>query len=131
MGEAFFYQKNYAASAQAFRNSLDGETDSTTKWVDVWAHIYLGKIYDISGDRTRAVNEYSKARQTNDDTSGAQAEAQKYLKQPYQEPGSAPASATAAATPPPAAAPAAPASSNPSGAPTLNNKTDPQHMSQN
>ena len=101
MGEAFFYQKNYAASAQAFRNSLDGETDSTTKWVDVWAHIYLGKIYDISGDRTRAVNEYSKARQTNDDTSGAQAEAQKYLKQPYQEPGSAPASATAAATPPP------------------------------
>ena len=131
MGEAFFYQKNYAASAQAFRNSLDGETDSTTKWVDVWAHIYLGKIYDISGDRTRAVNEYSKARQTNDDTSGAQAEAQKYLKQPYQEPGSAPASATAAATPPPAAAPPAPASSNPSGAPTLNNKTDPQHMSQN
>ncbi|MGB6431512.1 MAG: M1 family aminopeptidase, partial [Candidatus Acidiferrales bacterium] len=73
MGEAFFYQKNFAASAQAFRNSLDGETDSTTKWVDVWAHIYLGKIYDLSGDRTRAVNEYDKARHTNDDTSGAHA----------------------------------------------------------
>jgi aminopeptidase N len=129
MGEAFFYQKNYAASAQAFRNSLDGETDSTTKWVDVWAHIYLGKIYDISGDRTRAVNEYSKARQTNDDTSGAQAEAQNGLKHPYQEPGTAPASATAAATTAPPSEPARPAS--PSGAPTLNNKTDPQHMSEN
>ena len=119
MGEAFFYQKNYAASAQAFRNSLDGETDSTTKWVDVWAHIYLGKIYDISGDRTRAVNEYSKARQTNDDTSGAQAEAQKYLKQAYQEPGSAPPSAAASAAP--AAAPA-----SPSDAPKLKTRTDPQ-----
>jgi tetratricopeptide (TPR) repeat protein len=124
MGEAFFYQKNYAAGAQAFRNALDGETDSTTKWVDVWAHIYLGKIYDISGDRTRAVNEYSKAKQTNDDTSGAQAEAQKYLKQPYQEPGSAPPSAAAAATPP-----AAP--SSPSDAPVLKTRTDPQHLSAN
>jgi hypothetical protein len=131
MGEAFFYQKNYAASAQAFRNSLDGETDSTTKWVDVWAHIYLGKIYDISGDRTRAINEYGKARQTNDDTSGAQAEASRYIKQPYQEAGSAPASASAAATATPAAAPAAPAPASPPGTPTLNNKTDPQHLSAN
>ncbi|MGB6201056.1 MAG: M1 family aminopeptidase, partial [Candidatus Acidiferrales bacterium] len=132
MGEAFFYQKNFAASAQAFRNALDGETDSTTKWVDVWSHIYLGKIYDISGDRTRAVNEYSKAHQTNDDTSGAQAEAQKYLKQPYQEPGTAPASAAASATTPaaPAAAPAT-APANPSGGPTLQNRTDPQHLSPN
>jgi hypothetical protein len=129
MGEAFFYQKNYAAAAQAFRNALDGETDTTTKWVDVWSHIYLAKIYDISGDRTRAVNEYTKARATNDDTSGAQAEATKGLKQPYQEPGSAPASAAAAATPAPAAAPPPPASS--SGTPTLQNRTDPQHLSTN
>jgi len=119
MGEAFFYQKNYAASAQAFRNALDGETDSTTKWIDVWAHIYLGKIYDISGDRTRAVNEYSKAKQTNDDTSGAQTEAQKGLKQAYQEPGSAPPAAAAAATTPQTAAPpSAP------GAPQLKTRTD-------
>jgi peptidase M1-like protein len=128
MGEAFFYQKNYAASAQAFRNALDGETDATTKWVDVWSHIYLGKIYDISGDRTRAINEYNKARQTNDDTSSAQAEASRYIKQPYQEPGSAaPATAAASATTP-AAAPA-PASS--SGTPQLRNSTDPQHLFEN
>jgi hypothetical protein len=85
MAEAFFYQKNYSAAANAFRDSLDGNIDPSFKWVEVWAHIYLGKIYDIAGDRARAVNEYSKAQQTNDDTGGAQTEAKKYLAQPYKE----------------------------------------------
>ena len=88
MGEAFFYQRNYAASAQSFRDALDGATDLTTKWTEVWSHIYLGRIYDIQGDRTRAVNEYSKAKQTADDTGGAQAEAEKSLKKAYSEAGS-------------------------------------------
>jgi hypothetical protein len=87
MGEAFFYQRNYAASAQSFRDALDGATDLTTKWTEVWSHIYLGRIYDIQGDRTRAVNEYSKAKQTADDTGGAQAEAEKSLKKAYSEAG--------------------------------------------
>jgi hypothetical protein len=85
MGEAFFYQRNYAASAQSFRDALDGTTVSSTRWTEVWSHIYLGRIYDVQGDRTRAVNEYSKAKQTADDTGGAQAEAEKSLKKPYTE----------------------------------------------
>ena len=85
MGEAFFYQRNYAASAQSFRDALDGTTNSSTRWTEVWSHIYLGRIYDIQGDRTRAVNEYSKAKQTADDTGGAQAEAEKSLKKAYTE----------------------------------------------
>lgn len=85
MGEAFFYQRNYAASAQSFRDALDGATDLSTKWTEVWSHIYLGRIYDIQGDRTRAVNEYSKAKQTGDDTGGAQAEAEKSIKKAYSE----------------------------------------------
>ncbi len=85
MGEAFFYQKNYSAAANAFRDSLDGDLDQSYRWVEVWSHIYLGKIYDVAGDRTRAVNEYNKAEQTNNDTGGAQAEAQKYIRQPYAE----------------------------------------------
>ncbi len=85
MGEAFFYQRNYAASAQSFRDALDGSTDATTRWTEVWSHIYLGRIYDVQGDRTRAVNEYSKAKQTSDDTGGAQAEAEKSLKKAYSE----------------------------------------------
>jgi hypothetical protein len=86
MGEAFFYQKNYSAAANAFRDTLDGDQDPSYKWVEVWAHIYLGKIYDISGDRPRAVNEYSKAEQTGDNTGGAQDEAKKYIAQAYTEP---------------------------------------------
>jgi len=85
MGEAFFYQKNYQAAANAFREAIEGDLDPSYKWVEVWSHIYLGKIFDISGQRERAVNEYSKAKQTNDDTGGAQAEADRYLAQPYKE----------------------------------------------
>ncbi len=85
IGEAFFYQKNYQAAANAFREAAEGDLDLSYKWVEVWSHIYLGKIFDISGQRERAVNEYSRAKQTNDDTGGAQAEADRYLAQPYKE----------------------------------------------
>jgi aminopeptidase N len=85
MGEAFFYQKNYQAAANAFREAAEGDLDASYKWVEVWSHIYLGKIFDITGQRERAVNEYDKALKTNDDTGGAQAEAARYLKEPYRE----------------------------------------------
>jgi hypothetical protein len=85
MGEVFFYQKNYQAAANSFRSALDGDIDPTDKWIEVWSHIYLGKIFDISGDRTRAVNEYSRAQQTNDDTGGAQEEVKKWIAAPYKE----------------------------------------------
>jgi aminopeptidase N len=83
MGEAMFYQKNYQASANAFRSSLDGDLDPSYRWVEVWSHIYLGKIFDLTGQRERAVNEYSRATQLADDTGGAQAEAARYLNKPY------------------------------------------------
>jgi len=85
MAEAFFFQKNLQAAANAFRDSIDGDRDP--KWVEVWGYIYLGKIFDITGQRERAVNEYQKAVETNDDTGGAQDQAQKLLKEPYKEPG--------------------------------------------
>ncbi|HEV8383400.1 MAG TPA: M1 family aminopeptidase [Candidatus Acidoferrales bacterium] len=83
MGEAFFYQKNYQASANAFREAYGGDLDPSYRWVEVWSHIYLGKIYDLGGQRERAVNEYSKARDLADNTGGAQDEVEKYLKKPY------------------------------------------------
>jgi hypothetical protein len=49
----------------------------------VWSYIYLGKIYDILGQRQRAMAEYTKAVNTKDDTDGAQAEAQKWLAEPF------------------------------------------------
>jgi|SRR5579859_1785440 len=87
MGEAFYYQKNYQAAANAFRESLQAVPEPAEKWTEVWGHIYLGKIFDLLGQRERAVNEYSKAKQTNDDTGGAQAEADKWLKKAYTEGG--------------------------------------------
>jgi tetratricopeptide (TPR) repeat protein len=87
MGEAFFYQKNYTAAGNAFREALQSVPDPAEKWVEVWSHIYLGEIFDLLGQRERAVNEYSKARQTNDDTGSAQATAERYLKKAYSEGG--------------------------------------------
>jgi aminopeptidase N len=98
MGEAFFYQKNYQASANAFREALQTVPEPSEKWTEVWSHIYLGKIFDLLGQRERAVNEYSKARQTNDDTGAAQQTADGFLKKPYAEgaiSASAPESGTA------------------------------------
>lgn len=94
-GEAMFYQKNYQAAANAFRDALDGDMDPSYKWVGVWSHIYLGKIFDLTGQRERAVNEYSRAQHMKDDTAGAQAEATKYLAKPYK--GEASAANTAGA----------------------------------
>jgi tetratricopeptide (TPR) repeat protein len=103
MGEAMFYQKNYQAGANAFRAALGGDLDP--KWTEVWSHIYIGKIYDILGQRERAVNEYSLAQHLGDDTAGAQQEANHYIQKPYTGDESTPANAAtpAPSTPPPAA----------------------------
>jgi aminopeptidase N len=108
-GEAMFYQKNYQSAANAFRSALGGDLDP--KWTEVWSHIYIGKIYDVLGQRERAVNEYSLAQHLNDDTAGAQAEAGRYLQKPYNgdDSAAAPAAAAGGVTPPPPPPNAAPA----------------------
>ncbi len=106
MGEAFFYQKNYQAAANAFREALQTVPDPSEKWTEVWSHIYLGKIFDMLGQRERAVNEYSKAKQTNDDTGGAQQVAEGFIKKAYSEGGTS-VSAPAAGEPAKPAKPAA------------------------
>ncbi|HEV3218625.1 MAG TPA: M1 family aminopeptidase [Candidatus Acidoferrales bacterium] len=85
MGEAFFFQKNYTASANSFRSALGGETDASTRWIGCWSHVYMGKIYDITGQRERAVNEYRQAKNCRDNSGGVQSEADKYISQPYKE----------------------------------------------
>ena len=83
VGEVFFLQHNYQSAANEFREALNG--DNNPKWVEVWSHIYLGKVFDITGQRDRAVNEYTQAQRTRDNTQGAQDEVGKYLRQPYSE----------------------------------------------
>ena len=82
VAEVFFLQNNYQSAANEYRLALNGDGDP--KWTQVWSHIKIGNIFDVSGQRERAVSEYNLAIRTKDDTQGAQEEAAKYLKQPYE-----------------------------------------------
>ncbi|MGE0405314.1 MAG: M1 family aminopeptidase [Candidatus Korobacteraceae bacterium] len=82
IAEVFFLQRNYQAAANAYREAISG--DGEPRWTEVWGHIQLGKIFDITGQRDRATNEYRQALQTQDNTQGALDEARKYLQEPYQ-----------------------------------------------
>lgn len=84
LAELFFNQRNYQAAANSFRDCLRG--DLNPKWTEVWSHIYLGRIFDVTGQRERAVNEYRQAIQTNDNTQGAMNEARASLQKPYKLP---------------------------------------------
>ena len=84
IGEVYFTQRNYQAAVDAFRDSLRGDDDPP--WTEVWSHIAIGKIFDLTGQRDRAVNEYRLAIQTNDNTQGAVNEARLYLQKPYSQP---------------------------------------------
>jgi len=81
LAEIFFTQKNYQAAANSFRDCLRGDNDP--KWTEVWSHVNLGKIFDVTGQRERAVNEYRQAIQTNDNTQGAINEARALTQKPY------------------------------------------------
>jgi tetratricopeptide (TPR) repeat protein len=81
IGEVLFTQRNYQAAINAYRDALRG--DDEPRWTEVWSHIQIGKIFDVTGQRDRAVPEYRQAIQTNDNTQGALNEARKYLQTPY------------------------------------------------
>ncbi len=81
LAEAYYQEQNWQNAADEYRQAING--DLNPKWVVVWSHIQLGKIFDLTGQRDRAVNEYELALQTHDDTNGAQQIAQQYLKSPY------------------------------------------------
>ena len=84
VGEIFFLQNNYQSAANEFRESLNGDLEP--KWTEAWGRINLGKIFDITNQRDRAVNEYNLAIRTKDNTQGAQEEAAKYIKEAYKRP---------------------------------------------
>ncbi|HEX4810137.1 MAG TPA: M1 family aminopeptidase [Bryobacteraceae bacterium] len=84
IGELFFKQSNFQTAANEFRAAINGDLEP--KWTEVWSHIYLGKIFDVTGMRDRAVNEYKMAIRTHDNTAGAQEEAAKYSTKAYERP---------------------------------------------
>ena len=86
LGEVFFTQQSLSSAANSFRDALNG--DLKPDWVETWTHIYLGKIFDVLGERQRAMAEYQKAVNSKIDYNGAQSEAKKYLESPYSKPSS-------------------------------------------
>ena len=81
IGEIYFQQRSFQAAANAFRSAL--ALDLQPKWIEGWSHLNLGKIFDVTGQRQRAVNEYTQVRRINDNTRGAVEEAEIYLQFPY------------------------------------------------
>jgi len=84
IAEVFFFQRNYQSSANAYRAAIDGDGDP--RWTEVWSRIQLGKIFDVTGQRERAIGQYKQALQTNDNTFNALEEARKYLQKAYERP---------------------------------------------
>ncbi|MEJ2009683.1 MAG: tetratricopeptide repeat protein, partial [Acidobacteriota bacterium] len=81
LGQIYFRLHNYNAAAEEMRNALDGNLQP--KWIEVWAHLILGEIFDATGQRDRALNEYQRALQTKDNTGNALEQANQYIKKPY------------------------------------------------
>jgi Tfp pilus assembly protein PilF len=77
----YFHQHDYQSAANEFREALNA--DLQPGWLEVWAHIGLGKIFDTTGQRERAINEYRQAQRTKDNTRGALDDAELYLATPY------------------------------------------------
>jgi tetratricopeptide (TPR) repeat protein len=84
IADLLFNQRNYQASANGYRDALKGDGDP--RWTKVWSHLQLGKIFDLTRQRDRAVREYQLALETNDNTRGALTEAEHLLQDPYKWP---------------------------------------------
>ncbi|MGH9402483.1 MAG: M1 family aminopeptidase [Terriglobia bacterium] len=81
IGDILFTLRNYNAALESFQDALNG--DLNPKWVEVWSYLKIGQIFDASGQRDRALNEYQRALHTNDNTQGALTLANEYIKKPY------------------------------------------------
>jgi tetratricopeptide (TPR) repeat protein len=84
IAELLFQQHDYQAAVNAYRNALHG--DGVPPWTAVWSYIEIGKIFDITGQRDRAIREYRQALLTHDNTSGALNEARRDIQVPYKLP---------------------------------------------
>jgi tetratricopeptide (TPR) repeat protein len=81
----FLLEKHaYQASVDAYRDSLAG--DGNPVWTKAWSHIQIGKIFDITRQRERAVAQYQLAIETGDNTDGAINQARELLEHPFQWP---------------------------------------------
>jgi aminopeptidase N len=83
IGDILFTLHNYNASLEEFQDALNG--DLQPKWVEVWSYLKIGEIFDATGQRDRALNEYERALHTNDNTQGALDLANRYIQKPFNQ----------------------------------------------
>jgi tetratricopeptide (TPR) repeat protein len=82
IGEIYFRQGDLQKAAlDGFMEAARGDHDP--KWTEVWSHINLGRIYDLTDQRHRAIVEYRLVLKINDNSGGAVDEAAEYIKVPY------------------------------------------------
>jgi Tfp pilus assembly protein PilF len=82
------------AKVASFKGDMEGAQANFQKAVDsgkdphvvAWSHIYLGRIYDIQGERDDAVAQYKTALAIGDVPPDAKAAAEHGLQQAYQPP---------------------------------------------
>src|SRR6202000_1421874 len=69
IGEVLLTQHNYQSAINSYRDALRGGDEP--RWTEVWSHIEIGKVIDLTGQRDRAIEQDRPAGQTNDNTQGA------------------------------------------------------------
>ena len=82
------------AKVASFKGDMEGAQADFQKAADsakdphvvAWSHIYLGRIYDIQGERDSAVAQYKAALAISDVPADAKTTAEKGLQQAYQTP---------------------------------------------
>jgi TonB family protein len=76
-GEEFLRQRDLQSAGNEFQQTLHG--DRTPSWTTVWSLIDLGRTFDATGQRDRAIREYKSALATEDNTFGALNIANRYI----------------------------------------------------
>ncbi|MGH9448136.1 MAG: tetratricopeptide repeat protein, partial [Terriglobia bacterium] len=83
IGAVLFTLHNYNAALEEFQDALNG--DLQPKWVEVWSYLKIGEIFDATGQRDRALNEYERALHTRDNTEGALDLANRYMQKAFSQ----------------------------------------------
>lgn len=85
LGLLFLEQRNYDLAIDNFKTVeiLGARGEARPSWLYVWALIKKGNAYDAKGDRTRAMDAYSKAADLGDNYDNAQEAVKKYQATPY------------------------------------------------
>ncbi len=83
IGLSLYKLGNYDSALDSLRLAVDG--DGNPPWVVTMSNLYIGMIYDLLGQRERAIAQYKKVLNSNDNSHKAMDLARKYLKSPFKK----------------------------------------------